>query len=544
MQASPVARLIRFFAVGALTALVLFSGIMLSWRYLTLTPLDLWWIWESRAEALQTMSRYMGGSVSTYLKLLILFILISRLFWLLWGAFLWSALLSGLLITILSQAAGAHITPISEMKALIERNIIDQSTPLLYSPLLSTQTGAATLDFSASISRQPIVVIQMESANGLILQRPQRNPNIERLRLEHTMILEQWAKRGLVIDRLWSTSVQTNRAYESLYCGIARNLGGAMSFRRTVPQPCVPTILSRFGYRPIFINNYHDSSFQNFEHFASLMGFNQYLDSRLLVGGRNSGDWGADECVFADSVVEWLGNQDVSGPPLFLNVKFSPNHVPFCRSDPNCSRQPIEERFLRSSIRQLTCVEKFERDLRLIFKAHQIEPTVLILSDTSWPIGLSEYSSSFNERGISVDGFLSYAAILPPRRGPSFPSIEKVKSFGPLSQLDIGPTILDLAQIPGRKTINSWLPIMQYGSLSSSYEACHILSQPFGEIEFGVVTPNQITVYNLMRREAATRFLKEGIFESKLRVSTSAPLNIRPTIDRFCERFEIFRPAS
>ncbi len=350
---------------------------------------------------------------------------------------------------------------------------------------------------------ESVMILQLESQNALALEGL---AVVDGKKYEgNFMPLEtEIARDGVLFPMFWSNSVQTNRAQESLFCGIVNNLGRGLSISSDVIQtPCMPAIFDGAGYRTMVFRA-DKLSITGYEQFFDTLGFKEKYQKEILEKGDTiSGTLGIDDCLFYKRIFEFLTKKypDPSHG-LFVYIEVTNNHYPFKERGYSQVHQfspanNFVEQFLNSSLEQDYCLSKFYDSFKEYSKG---EMHLLILPDNSWPIGIG--GSTLNASGAHTEHFLIPMTYIPPtKRQKEF--LVGQQSQQRCSQADFLPTVAEL--VSGTQYGNSCVPFMKYEKeqalMEAPYEDCHILTQPYGGGRVLVTRDNAVFSYALDSQE-------------------------------------------
>ena len=390
-------------------------------------------------------------------------------------------------------------------------------------------------EWSADGAKENVIILQLESFNALALNGLLQNkdgvydgfymPSLRRI-----------AEDGIFFPYLWSNDMQTNRSQSAILCGIVRNIDRSYSFRiEDIPNVCLPEILQSAGYRTALFRS-DRLGYAETGKFMQAMGMEELHYKDIMHEGDVRYGWGFDDCTFYQRSFEYLKNNP-DDRPLFAYVEVSTNHVPFVNREEYAFVHEFPEpknyleNYINASKQQDYCAGKFYDQ----FLAYDPENTHLfIISDTSWPVGT--HGSTNNEWGAYNDNFLTPAVYIPPRRRlDEFRSGVEEERFFSLS--DLTPTILDL--LTGVEYQNSFASVLRSGGmLSENYEQCHILTQPYGDVEIAVVRNQIKDVYSIMN-ESLLRYNLMDDFEEQNpeRISETMPPEMFEQLAT-CDRYQ------
>ena len=347
-------------------------------------------------------------------------------------------------------------------------------------------------------SRENVFIVQMESGNSLALSG-RAVVNGEFYTGDYMPELRTIAKDGVFFPYFWGNSMQSHRGQASILCGIAGNLSKPFHYRpEEIPTPCLPEILQSSGYSTVFLRASNNPEFQNIASFVSSIGMEDVQVGDMMHADDPIVGMGYDDCTFVERSFEYLHNQYADPQGLFVYFEFIMNHAPFTSysgyDDIRAFNPPqnFTEQYLNGALIQDHCMAKFYE----AFNKYAPENThLLILSDHSWPIGINGGNIA-NERGAYTENFLMPFVYIPPRSRREEFQIGAVTMTPNHSQTDIIPTIFEL--LNGTNYQNSFVYDLHHSGAPppSSYEMCHVLVQPYDEMQIAVVKDLQKYTYH------------------------------------------------
>jgi hypothetical protein len=290
-----------------------------------------------------------------------------------------------------------------------------------------------------------IIIVQQESLNSLLVS-PKITPRILNA-----------AKDGIFFNPMYGNSIQSERGYECILCGVPASMAGDLVEDYDPADlknlKCLPRIFKEFGYLPIVF--YSGNPNPRVIRLFKAIGFEKILADEIVQPGDVVYDWGYREDTFFTRVDEYL-QKHYAKQKLFIFITASAtNHTPFAVHDkalldkiPFPDPQKFEQRISNTTFVQ----DAYFGHLYEIFQKHYADHGSLIaVSDHSWPIPRHK-NNIFNERGAYEENFLISMLFVPPSsRRREFAAGTTASSR--FSQMDILPSILDLAGVKQ----NLWL---------------------------------------------------------------------------------------
>lgn len=357
--------------------------------------------------------------------------------------------------------------------------------------------------------KQNILILQLESFNGFLLQGNLPNGNHFDY-LEWIPNFSEISSQGILFPQAVASSVQTNRAMESLFCGVAGNIRSAYSFKpNQLKYPCWPKILSENSYQTIFLSSFYDGDFMNLENFLHEIGFEDIHFADFMDKDDDFSAWGYDDCQFYSKAMQLLSKKlNKSNDPRLVYLETGSHHFPFGNKSNQGAyayaqlNKNFTVDYLQSLKKQDKCLENFYQ----LFQSSIFDDYHLIITaDTSWPIGfhdnISIFSNSYN------DNIYIPILYLPPR-------ISRVKQLNkvielPVSQANIGATIMEL--LSGENISGSFYSYFEPDL--NKEKICSVFTQPYGEGSISVFRyPNKF-VYSISKKQVSIFNLEQDPME-------------------------------
>jgi hypothetical protein len=301
---------------------------------------------------------------------------------------------------------------------------------------LQTKKPARGAHVDPSILGDTIIFVQQESLNDLLVS-PQITPKILNA-----------AKDGFMFRKMYGNSIQSERGYECILCGIPPSTEGDLvndySEEAIKRLPCLPRIFKDLGYRPLLF--YSGNPNPRVTRLFELIGFEKILADDIMKPGDVQYAWGWKEDTFFQRVDEYLQTH-YKNEKLFIFITASAsNHTPFKVLDPKLVHKipfpnptTFQERLSNTTFVQDT----YLGSLYEMFKKHYAQRgSLLAVSDHSWPFPIHKHNI-YNERGAFEENFLISMMLIPPETRKNEFSIRSTITQR-FSQMDIVPTVLDL----------------------------------------------------------------------------------------------------
>lgn len=380
-------------------------------------------------------------------------------------------------------------------------------------------------------------ILQLESGNAMAVNG---NLTINGTVYDETYNpgMREIAKDGIYFPYFWGNTIQTNRAQETILCGITNNLGKAFSYNLDeIPRnnTCLPSILSKMNYTTAFFRS-DELQFANTGRLMNIVGMNELHYDDIMQEGDLKFRWGYDDCTFYKRAFEYLKKKYPNPERLFIYFEVSSHHMMF---DPikeyefvfkfNPSVNFIEK-YLNSFLMQDYCTEKFYEE----FKNYSSQNShLLILPDHSWPVGT--HGNNLNSKGANNENFLVPLVYIPPGNKKNEFKIGK-EEHEIFSETDIIPTIFDL--LNGQSYQNSFAFALR-GENKKMYENCHILIQPYDNPQVVIVNESTKYIYSVTDHKVIAYDLTEDWYEQHP-IPVAEDLSYEDFANNyFCKRFGI-----
>jgi hypothetical protein len=325
-------------------------------------------------------------------------------------------------------------------------------------------------------SKESVFIVQLESVNALTLFERTSDaegfrPRVAQPGLE--TILKEGG--GVLFPFFWANSVQTNRAWEAILCGVSGNLGPPISQEpaRLLRRTCLPELLGDAGYARVFLYSYFELDFFNLRGFASRAGFQEVAHGpKLMAKGDLRHEWAYDDCVFYERAFEYLAREGLDRRErVFAYFEVGMNHWPFRNTMKHPQAHPYREpaspieHYLNGVAEQDHCLAAFWKRFRSLGRD---DVHLFILPDHSvWVHGAPLHPDA---------AFATWLAYVPPARRAAEFKPRAVLSPTP-SQAQLYPTLIELLQGPPQP--RSFAFALRGDAAAPDYDDCHLLSEPF-----------------------------------------------------------------
>lgn len=324
-------------------------------------------------------------------------------------------------------------------------------------------------------SDESVIILQLESVNSLVLFEPTRDGKSYRSRIPQPGLSRLVQEgRGVLFPRFWSNGAHTNRAWESILCGVSGNLGPpiAQDPDRLGSRPCLPAHLAQAGYTTVFLYSYFNTDFFNLGGFARAAGFRDLAYGPALMHQDDRRyAWGYDDCVFYERAFDYLAAKGLAHKKrLFAYLEVGTNHFPFhaSRKHPEAHpypdpRTPLED-YLNSVAEQDYCLLTFWKRFRELGRD---DVHLIVVPDHSLWI-----HETLDDNDAPFSTWLAY--VPPARRAAEF---VRGMVLAPVpSQAELYPTLLEL--LGGERSPRSFAFALRGERAPPDYDSCRQMSEP------------------------------------------------------------------
>ncbi len=312
-------------------------------------------------------------------------------------------------------------------------------------PYLKTFTAATGPGRGAA--RPNIILVMVESYNANVIKK--RTPDGK----EITPVFNALISRGLHVERFYGNSMQTCKGQAAALLSVIPSIRGkiftsfpALSFK------ALPSILGEAGYETLFMQAADSLSFDGTEAFMKKAGFREIHSAFEYLTDADKGQvwgWGPEDGLFYRICLKQMDamHKANNGRPVFAVLATTSNHMWFDHvPKEKCLMYPdpgdIAQRYANSI--HLSDAGLTELLKGIAARPYLADTIVIITGDHSFP--LDEHGISHNERGFYEEIFRTPLLILRNKR------MAPRAVAGPFSQLDLAPTILDMAGVSGVMT--------------------------------------------------------------------------------------------
>ncbi|MBN1589118.1 MAG: sulfatase-like hydrolase/transferase, partial [Pirellulales bacterium] len=294
------------------------------------------------------------------------------------------------------------------------------------------------------VERPHVFLIMMESFNANFVRAKTDSGK------EVTPVFNALVDEGVFVERFYGNSVQTCRGQLAALCSILPSTQEKVfTDHPELRVKSLAHILRAAGYRTSFFKAYRTLKFDNTGRFMRHLGFDEaHAMDRTFVSEVDrpfTWGWGLQDDKFYQKVFRHLDKSAAAGTtePRFVCLHTVSHHVPFCKMPPELRYlypEPANrrQRFANSMFLADKYLAEFFTQLRS--RPEYANSIVIVTGDHGFPAG--EHDSFYNERGFWEENFRTPLLILWPGHLEA-----RTIGEGTYSQIDIAPTILELAGI-------------------------------------------------------------------------------------------------
>ncbi len=322
-----------------------------------------------------------------------------------------------------------------------------------------------------------IFIILMESLNANFLERVTSSGK------EITPYMNSLIKQGLYFEKFYGNSIQTAKGEVAVLCSLIPTSRGKIAVH--FPQlnnHCLPSVMARHGYDTIWFQGFGDLSFDNASQFKSNIGFQHIHTAEQFMTSDEKENYiwgyGVQDNVMYSKFFHYLDSfySASQNKKIFAILETISNHAKF-------NMVPWKQRYLFPDQNDpfqyyANSVHLADRYLQTFFEEleqrdYLRNSLVMIVGDHSFPVG---EHGNFNSEVFAYDeNFRTPFMILATHN-----SLPSQRNSLPYSQLDIAPTVLDLA---GITTTTHFLGTSVFDRPPKAI----FLIQPYGGVYLGVV---------------------------------------------------------
>jgi len=316
----------------------------------------------------------------------------------------------------------------NEYQSLYERHIKE---------LKSNGVNAAE-NGDASRLGDMVIIVQQESLNGLLVGAA-ITPELLRAK-----------KDGILFSELYGNTIQSERGYESILCGVPPSITGTLVEMYGVEDVgkigCLPRLFKALGYQPVAF--YGGDPNPRTTNMLEAIGFEQILASDITQPDDVVYTWGNREDIWFTRVNDYILEHFDTGKYFIFITASATNHTPFKVLDPRYRDRvpyPNPKNFGERLSNTTYVQDAYFGHLYDLWRSNYSDRATLIaVSDHSWPMAMHKHNI-YNERGAFEENFRIAMLIIPPTANNEFAVGTTVTQR--FSQMDILPSFLELVGV-------------------------------------------------------------------------------------------------
>lgn len=298
--------------------------------------------------------------------------------------------------------------------------------------------------FSYTGKKKPdIYLIMIESFNANFVEA--KTPDGK----EITPVLNSLIRKGIYFDRFYGNSIQTCKGQAATLLSVTPSIKGKIfTDYLSLKFKALPSYLGESGYDTVFMQAWKDISFDNTGRFMKRAGF---ADIRTVYEFIEESDksriwgWGPEDDLFYEVFFKYLDRRRSENPerPVFAMLATISNHMRFNAMPENKKLlYPHPENITQNYSNSIHLTDSHIKDFidHISSRKALSDSIIIITGDHSFPV--NEHGFIHNEIGYYDESFRIPFLIL--FNGKLKPDRIADQAF---SQIDIAPTILDLAGI-------------------------------------------------------------------------------------------------
>jgi hypothetical protein len=289
--------------------------------------------------------------------------------------------------------------------------------------------------------RPHVILLFMESWSALYTDKARPDGR------KFTPVFDAHRRDGLTYDHFYGNSVQSSRGHFATLCSLIPMLRGKESV--DIPRTrlhCLPRQLGELGYGSLFYSATDDPGFDDTAEWLDRIGFDdvRFVEDREVVGDPDVWGVGIQDDVFYRRFFEALDAKVAREPgkPQLAVLANASHHYPFDKNPDHVPDPGYTTKYRRNYVASLTAADAWlatffeELDRRPAFR----DAIVILVGDHSFPA--DEHGIHFNGLGAYEEAFHTSFML----RWTGHVAAEIVRDRA-ASQVDIGPTILDLLRV-------------------------------------------------------------------------------------------------
>jgi phosphoglycerol transferase MdoB-like AlkP superfamily enzyme len=341
--------------------------------------------------------------------------------------------------------------------------------PIRYSHEFNTEKN------NSKLSKQqtpPIFLIVCESLNARFLNQSKNGKEI-------TPFMNKLIKNSVYTPIFYGNSIQTAKGNFATYFSMIPGLNGKVFVnQKNLNIESIATILGKTGYKTMYFNAHDNQKFDNISSFLLSHGYQSYTSIKPYLKPQDQPhilEWGPKDAIFFKRFFDAYDTELRNSPqPLFITLQTIANHFPFNSIPKNEQHIVPNPPGIPKGIRAhyANSLHLTDKGIAQFFKEINKRPElhnalIIITGDHAFPLGEHgnyNLESGHHEESFRVPLFIVWNGHLKPQH-----------ITRPSSQLDIGPTILDLLNIRDIPTT------FQGNSIFSKNHHAIPLIQPYGK---------------------------------------------------------------
>lgn len=339
-------------------------------------------------------------------------------------------------------------------------------------------------------SRPHVFLIVVESLNFSSLGKQVNG-------YEVTPFMNKLRYESVTVEPFYGASIQTAKGHFATFFSSIPSISGKEYVKfLDLKIDSIASVLLRSGYSTLYFAAHHNHDFDNEGPFLEQRGYSEYLVVKPFLKPEDAsskiGGWGVEDRVFFKRFFEYFDARLASenGRPQFVTLATIANHFPFNKMQE--SRRLVFPKPGSISENYANSVHLSDEGLKVFFEELEKrglseKSIVIVTGDHAFPLGEHgnyHLESGYNEESFRIPFFMVWKGHLKP---------EKINVA--YSQMDIGPTILDVLGIKGQKT--------NFTGVSIFFKKPHplYLIQPYGKHLSVVRYPYKYRFYTATQQE-------------------------------------------
>jgi phosphoglycerol transferase MdoB-like AlkP superfamily enzyme len=368
---------------------------------------------------------------------------------------------------------------------------IDVSVPEHYRPT-PTPSHAFWTQATPHFQKQPkyVFLILCESLNFSSLGTPS------------TPFMTQLKDKSVYVEPFYGNSIQTAKGhFASLFSVIPSISGKEYVKYKTLDVDSVASVMKRAGYSTLYFAAHHNKNFDKESAFLLRNGYDEYEVVKPYLKPEDVASkfkWGVEDRVFFKRFFDYFSSY--SDRPVFVTLATIANHFPF-------NSIPVERRLIHKDPKNIR--ECYANSIRLTDEGLKVffdelerrglaeESLVIVTGDHAFPLGEHgnyHLEAGYHEESFRIPFFMVWKGHLMPQ-----------KIIVARSQMDMGPTIVDVLKLPHIPTY------FQGRSIFSKGVHPLYLIQPYGKHLSILLYPYKYRFYTATQQEFVYDLSKDAM---------------------------------